>query len=431
MSTTATTTTTRTTSTTVTATATVTTADTAVTDTVSVEIITETYTAVETAANTMRKRNVAAQALPTVTQTVLPGAYDIIVEPVNVDIPGEAKVLAASDSMRIDESVVMPLGAEARLDLHRRAEPTPFVVASWHPAMISAACSSINTWTSMATTTTTRPAPTTVATATAVVTATGVAYATVEFVTATAVVTVTETTTATLTVTTTSFVAFTSVSASTTTTTVTRTVEPLVLESPAGIFGDPRQGLARDGDDNYYNLTLPFAIGSYGVTSETIFLSTNGLLSNEPTYEWVNEPLPASGKPSEQYPERAVPSMSIFPFWTDLYMRAGYPHGIFYEILGDIGSRSITFEYYATRYNDEEGYYHFTVAFYENIPGVIDLKYYEMGSNSSAGTVGVQNRDAGKWLQFSHNEPKLYRGVAVRLDTRIGNGAIAESRFIE
>ena len=38
--------------------------------------------------------------------------------------------------------------------------------------------------------------------------------------------------------------------------------------------------------------------------------------------------------------------------------------------------------------------YHFTFAFYEDIPGLIDLKYYEMGSgNQSVGTVGVQNRE--------------------------------------
>lgn len=224
----------------------------------------------------------------------------------------------------------------AKRNVEKREVSTPGPIASFPPYLISAACSSV---------------------------ATG--NITVNRTTSVAPITITDR----------------PVSTSTTTVYTTETVPGIVLASPTALVGDTNSS-PDNYDDQSYDLALPFAIGAYGVYSDNMWLSTNGLITVTMERDYNNRPLPAAD----------VPSLTVFAFWTDLYIRQGYPQGIFYEVTGPMGNRNLTFEFYTTRRAHWDEYYHFTVAFYEAEQGIIDLRYYEMSGDGAVGTVGVQDR---------------------------------------
>lgn len=85
-----------------------------------------------------------------------------------------------------------------------------------------------------------------------------------------------------------------------------------------------------------------------------------------------------------------VPKYTLFPFWTDLKLTKGKPHGIFYEIAGAVGARSLTVEWYVTRFKREEQYFQFTVLLEEAKPNVVTFKYYDAQDNGKVCTIGVQ-----------------------------------------
>jgi hypothetical protein len=58
-----------------------------------------------------------------------------------------------------------------------------------------------------------------------------------------------------------------------------------------------------------------------------------------------------------------------FPFWDDLYFQEGETHSIFYQYEGTAPNRSLTFEWYGTKYSAKGTYFaHFLVSFYEALP---------------------------------------------------------------
>lgn len=85
-----------------------------------------------------------------------------------------------------------------------------------------------------------------------------------------------------------------------------------------------------------------------------------------------------------------IPPYSIFPFWTDLKICKGKPHGIYYEVVGEAPNRSLTVEWYVTRYNQESQYFHFNLLVEEAHPNVVTFKYYDAVDKGAKCTIGVQ-----------------------------------------
>ncbi|KAH9905659.1 hypothetical protein F4778DRAFT_727071 [Xylariomycetidae sp. FL2044] len=255
-------------------------------------------------------------------------------------------------------------------DIAKRAAPTPSSITGWEPASISEACSSVATGT----------------------------------VTTTEIGTVTVATTALVTVST-------AVTTTTATITSTHTVPGVILSSPTPIVGS-LDGATRSSDDDYFSLDLPFAIGAYGQLSTHVYLSINGRLSLTPAgYTWSNNALP----------DRDIPDLSVCGYYDDLYIYEGTQQGIYYDVTGLPGARTLVFEWYASHFGDSSQYYHFTMSFYESWPGVVDVVYYTTSDGGASATVGAQDLAGGRYMQFAYNTPgAITDGLTLRMDTNSG-----------
>lgn len=159
----------------------------------------------------------------------------------------------------------------------------------------------------------------------------------------------------------------TSISSTTVTTTPTTTIDEIktviigpqagtptvVLASPTPITGVSNGLATSDVDDSpTYPLTLPFELELYGVRSSSISVSINGWVSvgNSDFTTYVNTPLPAVG----------LPDTVFSAYWYDLYVYAGTPQGLYYEVAGEVGSRTVAIEWYTSLYRNSVGYTHFS-----------------------------------------------------------------------
>lgn len=134
-------------------------------------------------------------------------------------------------------------------------------------------------------------------------------------------------------------------------------------------------------DDEYFAFKSPFPLTIYDRSSDQVYVSVNGLLSlDSGSGSYTNSKLPSSG----------VPSYTVMGLWGDLYIYQGTPQGLYYEVSGEIGSRTLIFEWYTSHYHQPNEYYHFTMEFVEANPGLILLKYYDVRDKGAQSTIGVQ-----------------------------------------
>lgn len=112
------------------------------------------------------------------------------------------------------------------------------------------------------------------------------------------------------------------------------------LTSPTPIT-PVRNGVATSNyDDNtgWRINNIPFDVGLYGVTSRTLIVGINGWISPGSTDSgtYVNQPLPNSqaGDPS------------WVAYWADLFISSGTAQGIYYQIDGDEGHRTLSIEFF-------------------------------------------------------------------------------------
>ncbi|KAK4239306.1 hypothetical protein C8A03DRAFT_32645 [Achaetomium macrosporum] len=193
----------------------------------------------------------------------------------------------------------------------------------------------------------------------------------------------------------------------------------VTLRHPKAIMG-ALEGAPTNVDDEFRALDLPFAVTLYGYASTKLWVTDNGMLCLDQSTHARNN---RTGKP---LPSREnIPPYTMFPFWTDLMIVQGRPHGIYYEIVGEAPSRSITVEWYVTRYGNESQYFHFNLLLEEARPNVVTFKYYDAVDKGAECTIGVQGPT--KHLMFSHNQPKVYKGLKLVFNT--ADNTVAETRF--
>ena len=119
-------------------------------------------------------------------------------------------------------------------------------------------------------------------------------------------------------------------------------------------------------------------------------------------------------------PTNLLPDVAICGFWDDLIIYQGTDQGIFYQIFGTAGTRSVTFEFNLSSYDDEDDVYHFTVTFYEDQPGVSRVNFIQISLDGETGTVGVQRRSSDQVLVYAQNDAIINDETFVRFDT-VGN----------
>ena len=270
--------------------------------------------------------------------------------------------------------------------VQRRAIVTPAAITSWSPSQISSACSLVAT------------GKTTVTVTASTVTITAGTQTVIQTVfsgAAKPVITVTVTGTSTYN-------------------------QPGVYPTP--IAGGPNSGVSFD--DDAFALTLPFAIGLYGTYSNKVWLSVNGFISwSPPQLSSIDHALPVVNGPLT-IPKTYLPDVTVAPFWNDLFLKGSLSQGIYYRIKGLVGSRVVFFEFivgsqdYPLATMDNNNY--FTVTFYEENPGLIDINYQFINGNGLGGTAGVQKASTNQFLQYSSNQAVLPGGKRLTIDTVAG-----------
>jgi hypothetical protein len=207
-----------------------------------------------------------------------------------------------------------PDNVVAKRALVARAIATPANVAGWAATRISEACSAVATGTSTSISVTVAPTPVTTTTAT---------------------------------------------------NSVTTTLQACIIPTTAPGYNDftPIWGAWANGQigNNQYSVAgaeasvqLPFSVSVGGSTSNVLRVGTNGYINivNSYLYAFAGQ---GSG----------------------LYVYGGF-NGVFYRIAGDVGSRTVVVSWYVGTYNYGHQQNHFTITLFENRPGYVQYKYYDV-----------------------------------------------------
>ncbi|KAK6532159.1 hypothetical protein TWF694_003319 [Orbilia ellipsospora] len=215
------------------------------------------------------------------------------------------------------------------------------------------------------------------------------------------------------------------------TTTKTITASGFVLATPTSACGcneDEGRGVAvGDIDDDYYRLELDFNIEVYGVTSNVILSSINGLIWFDDTargnYEFYFNDGDTNGA-ALPLGSDDLPDVAVLPFWSDLFINGGEVQGIWYQVTGTAGSRVITFEYIVSAWGSKANDYHFTVAFGEAgsaSANKVVITYYSV-LDGTQGTVAVQHDSANKAVTYYRggSGTPISAGKTLTFDTTAG-----------
>lgn len=179
-------------------------------------------------------------------------------------------------------------------------------------------------------------------------------------------------------------------------------------------------------DDEVLSFTTPFAFSVYDtavLSGSTIRLGTNGHIrieSSGATQSAVtNSELPSTGGTGSPFPS-SLPV--LMPYWDDLDLRTTTTigGGIFTEVTGSPGSRTLKIEWRARNYLAGQATaapnVHFAVYFHEN-SNSFEYVYALTGGtgpfvSGASATVGVQSATTGTtFTQYSFNTPSLSPGL--------------------
>lgn len=150
----------------------------------------------------------------------------------------------------------------------------------------------------------------------------------------------------------------------TTTTSSASFVKPrIALRAPMTIIGST-ENTQPNYDDDITVFTASFPLGIWDKSTPTVHVANNGYIAIGPT------PSGQLGYSPQALSIAQSPNPNAhFPFWDDLYFQQGQTHGIFYQYEGTAPNRSLTFEWYGTKFSAKGAYFaHFLVSFYEALP---------------------------------------------------------------
>lgn len=162
-------------------------------------------------------------------------------------------------------------------------------------------------------------------------------------------------------------------------------------------------------DDDFYSVSLPFAIGAFDVYDTTVFVSTNAMVTlGSGTPVWYSRPLP----------DDSVPDLTVFAYWFDLVYLGSPGHGVRYEIFNGPQGRQVTFEWRGLNYATKTLRFHIQLSFYEDFPGRLNASFITTANKGEGATIGAQNRRVPTFLQWSYDTPgSVPDGTYVLLET--------------
>ena len=89
-------------------------------------------------------------------------------------------------------------------------------------------------------------------------------------------------------------------------------------------------------------------------------------------------------------PDASFLGPTVFAYWDDLMIYENTAQTVYYGIGGQEPNRTVIFEFYESHIGTPSEYYHFQVIFYENVPGIVKIIYFETSDGGVSATVGVQ-----------------------------------------
>jgi hypothetical protein len=150
------------------------------------------------------------------------------------------------------------------------------------------------------------------------------------------------------------------------------------------------------GDDNFVNVTLPFAFPFYGENKTSIKISTNGFITfGTNGTAFGNTSLPTSNTPNDM----------IAALWDDLN---GTGQNYYYY---DTDKNRFVIQYSNWSNLNGSGTYDFQIHLYPS--GDIYIYYQNLSGNLNGATVGIENITGSDGLQIAYNSTYLHNDLAV------------------
>ncbi|KAF5625777.1 hypothetical protein F25303_11247 [Fusarium sp. NRRL 25303] len=176
---------------------------------------------------------------------------------------------------------------------------------------------------------------------------------------------------------------------STTTTPPSRACESYLINPTVLFSGD------QDNEDGVEELTLPFPVGLYTESSDTIYVGVNGLISF-----FGNSIAQSSNNP---FPDNGLPSAAIAAYWDDLRIQGNAGYEITYRVYDDSDYRAVNIDWCVVDADDVVTHFMVILRAYDlSNPESVFMRYFQSNGGKSA-TIAVQNLADAKSEQFSYN----------------------------
>ncbi|PNP80986.1 hypothetical protein FNYG_05453 [Fusarium nygamai] len=175
----------------------------------------------------------------------------------------------------------------------------------------------------------------------------------------------------------------------TTTSPPSRACESYLINPTVLFSGD------QDSEDGVEELTLPFPVGLYTESSETIYVGVNGLISL-----FDNSIAQSSNNP---FPDNGLPSVAIAAYWDNLRIKGNAGYEITYRVYDDADYRAVNIDWCVVDADDVVTHFMVILKAYDlSNPESVFMRYFQSNGGKSA-TIAVQNLADAKSQQFSYN----------------------------
>jgi len=151
-------------------------------------------------------------------------------------------------------------------------------------------------------------------------------------------------------------------------------------------------------DDCTESVALPFSFGYYDTSYESLYISSNGILTfGQGNDSYSNQPIPSTQSPLNM----------IAPFWDDLNPRDGGT--IYYQTFDD----RVIFQFTNVVGYSGPGAYTFQVVLHQN--GKITFYYNALSGTVTSNTIGIQNSTGTDGLGIAYNAIYVHDQMATEI----------------
>lgn len=159
------------------------------------------------------------------------------------------------------------------------------------------------------------------------------------------------------------------------------------------------------GDEDTETIALPFPVSFYGVSYEQASITTNGLIHflSPRIGDYTNATMPTAGGPNG----------FLAALWDDFTLDR--KSRVQTATTGSAGKRTFAVAWTNVLHADGSGNRSTFEAVFHESDGDITLQFQSVPGGGSSATVGMENQAGNDALEYSHNQPVLSNGSAIRI----------------